>query len=69
MSVGCWDHTKGSRRGVGSVLGERKSLKNKKRNFYWRDKKEGVTLLESAPQGQKSTQMLVWVMWSERDHL
>jgi hypothetical protein len=33
---------------------EVKSLsKIKKRNFYWRDKKEGITLLESAPLGQK----------------
>jgi hypothetical protein len=40
----------------------------KKRNFYWRGEKEGVTLLESAPFGQKSTQTQVWVRWSDKDH-
>jgi hypothetical protein len=35
---------------------DEESLTNKKRNFHWRDKKEGVTLLESALFGQNSTQ-------------
>jgi hypothetical protein len=41
---------------------------NKKRNFHWRDKKEGITLLKNAPLGQKSTQTQVWVRWSDKDH-
>ena len=40
----------------------------KKRNFYWRDKKEGITLMESAPLGQNSIQTQVWVRWSDKDH-
>jgi hypothetical protein len=60
---------KGSWRGMGSVpkQGE-ESSQLKKRNFYWRGEKEGVTLLESAPFGQKSTQTQVWVRWSDKDH-
>jgi hypothetical protein len=55
---------------MGSVpkKGEESSQINKKRNFYWRDKKEGITLLESAPLGQNSTQTQVWVRWSDKDH-
>ena len=45
------------------------SSHNKKRNFHWREEKEGVTLLESAPLGQKLTQMQVWVRWSKGNHL
>ena len=44
------------------------SSHNKKRNFYWREETEGVTLLESAPLGQNSTQTQVWVRWSDKDH-
>jgi hypothetical protein len=32
------------------------------------EEKEGVTLLESAPHGQNSTQTQVWVRWSDKDH-
>jgi TRAP-type mannitol/chloroaromatic compound transport system substrate-binding protein len=47
--------------------GEESSL-IKKCNFYWRGKKEGVTLLESSPFGKKSTQTQVWVRWSDKDN-
>jgi hypothetical protein len=70
MSEECWDHTKLHRRGCGIRARVRgRASTNKKRNFHWRDTKGGVTLLESAPQGQKSTQTQGWVMWSKWDHL
>ena len=50
MSEGCWDHTKPIGEVVGSVLGQRNNLKPIKNEFSLeRQKRGGVTLLESAP--------------------
>jgi hypothetical protein len=69
-SVKCWDYTKDERKAWDSCQSEVKSLSKikNKRNFYWRDKKEDITLLESAPLGQNSIQTQVWVRWSDKDH-
>ena len=71
MSEGCWDHTNLMREVVGSVLGQEKEPQTiKKTNFpLERHKKGGITLLESAPQGKKLSQMKGWVRWSEWGHL
>jgi hypothetical protein len=53
---------------MGSVPKMKSHFFNKKRNFHWREEKEGVTPLESAPHGQNSTQTQVWVRWSDKDH-
>jgi hypothetical protein len=55
---------------MGSVpkIYEESPFKIKKRNFHWREEKEGITFLENAPLGQKSTQTQVWVRWSDKDH-
>jgi hypothetical protein len=69
IGVRCWDYTKDEGKAWDLCLGKVKShLTIKKRNFYWREEKEGVTLLESAPLGQNSTQTQVWVRWSDKDH-
>jgi hypothetical protein len=59
IGVRCWDYTKDEGTTWDPCLGKVKihlTIK-KKGNFYWREEKEGVTLLESAPLGQNSTQM------------
>jgi hypothetical protein len=54
MSEGCWDHTKPIGEVVGSVLGQRKSLKPIKTNFHWRDTKGGRNSL-----GGRSTRVKI----------
>jgi hypothetical protein len=54
MSEGCWDHTKPIGEVVGSMLGQRKSLKPIKTIFPWRDTKGGRNSL-----GRRSTRVKI----------
>jgi hypothetical protein len=69
ICVRCWDYTLSEGKTWDPCQRKVKShLSTKKRNFYWGEEKEGVTLLESAPLGQNSTQTQVWLRWIDKDH-